>query len=716
MPSLSELRVPTYCAMAICALGILTPPAHADFVQQGNKLVGTGVTTPLGEGARQGTSVSISADGNTVLSGGPSDGSSKGIGASWIFTRSNGVWTQQGPKLVGSGADGQFIFQGNAVALSGDGNTALIGGYEDGSDQAENNPIGAAWVFVRNNGVWSQQGSKLTATGDVGFAQVGYSVALSYDGNTALIGAPADSLSAGATFVFVRNGGAWSQQAKLFGSNPVGNGSRQGSAVALSADGNTALIGGPGDDSSKGAAWVFTRTNGVWTQQGQKMGGGGGCSSTFSVGRFVALSADGNTAALANDSGCGVLVHVRNNGVWTHQASVLAGGSNPGSRVGLSSNGNVLVTGSQGDSGGVGAIFAFTRLNGAWTQLGQKFRGSGFQGPTPNQGRSVAISGNGGTMVEGGPFDGANDNVGAVWVFTSPVTAAHDFNGVDGKSDILWRDTSGNAAIWFMDAARVVGSPGLGNIPTAWSIVGQRDLNGDGKHDILWRHSGGTLAAWFMSSGNVLSSATIASVPTNWLVAGTGDLNGDGKGDIVWRDTSGQTAVWLMNGAAVTASGALGNVPTTWTLLATADFNGDGKADLLWRFTDGTVVIWFMNGTAVTSTAVVANVPTTWNIVGTGDFDGNGKADILWRNTSGNASVWLMSGAAIAATGNLPTIPTSWSLIQTGDYNGDGRSDLLWRFSDGTVVIWFMNGANIAFTATVGNVPTTWAIQNVNVN
>ena len=97
-----------------------------------------------------------------------------------MFTRSGGVWTQQGQKLVGSGAT-VGAGQGTSVSLSSDGNTAIVGG--PGDDSA-----GAAWVYTRSNGIWSQQGNKLVGTSAVGNADQGVSAALSGDGNTALIG------------------------------------------------------------------------------------------------------------------------------------------------------------------------------------------------------------------------------------------------------------------------------------------------------------------------------------------------------------------------------------------------------------------------------------------------------------------------------------------------------------------------------------------------
>jgi hypothetical protein len=102
-----------------------------------------------------------------------------------VFTRSGSSWSQQGPKLVGADASGAAQ-QGHGVALSGDGNTALLGGY------ADNVTAGAAFAFVRSGSTWSQLGSKLVGTGAVGAAAQGFSVALSGDG-TALVGGPQDA-------------------------------------------------------------------------------------------------------------------------------------------------------------------------------------------------------------------------------------------------------------------------------------------------------------------------------------------------------------------------------------------------------------------------------------------------------------------------------------------------------------------------------------------
>jgi hypothetical protein len=153
------------------------------------------------------------------------------------FELAQAQFSQQGPKLVGTGVVGSAE-QGFSVAMSADGNTAIVGGFQDNSN------AGAAWVYIRNGGVWGQQGGKLVGTGAVGGAEQGASVRLSADGNTAIVGGPGDNSGAGAAWAYIRNGGVWSQQGgKLVGTGAAGN-ARQAVSVALSTDGNTAIVGG----------------------------------------------------------------------------------------------------------------------------------------------------------------------------------------------------------------------------------------------------------------------------------------------------------------------------------------------------------------------------------------------------------------------------------------------------------------------------------------
>jgi hypothetical protein len=334
----------------------------AQWSQQGKKLVGS--TSESGGGLwSQGASVALSADGNTALVGGPSDNGT--TGAAWVFTRNANAWTQQGSKLVGASEAAPPPGQGISVALSADGNTAIVGGW-----RAE-----GAWVFTRSQGVWTQQGKKLVGSGFVGSARQGTSVALSADGNTAIVGGWSDNGKAGAAWVFARSGGVWKQQGKkLVGSGAVGS-PRQGTSVALSADGNTAIVGGPGDNpwdlsvpfglGAAGAAWVFTRNSGQWTQQGNKLVSNGSMRSARQ-GTSVALSADGNIAivgAFADEGKAGpVLVFTRTGGRWTQSKELAFAGApaKSASSIALSADGSLVLVGEPNDNGGVGAAWVFT--------------------------------------------------------------------------------------------------------------------------------------------------------------------------------------------------------------------------------------------------------------------------------------------------------------------------------------------------------------------
>ena len=162
-------------------------------------------------------------------------------------------FTQQGNKLAGSGAV-ETAYQGVSVAISADGSTAIVGGPGDSSYGG----AGAAWVFTRSRLGWFQEGSKLVGTGAAGGASQGSSLAISANGNTAIVGGEDDNSYAGATWVYTRSGGVWSQQgSKLVGTGAVG-GASQGASVAISADGTTAIVGGLYDNSNAGAAWIFS--------------------------------------------------------------------------------------------------------------------------------------------------------------------------------------------------------------------------------------------------------------------------------------------------------------------------------------------------------------------------------------------------------------------------------------------------------------------------
>ncbi len=441
-------------------------PLRVDpFIQQGSELTGTGETGNGGFGS----SVALSVDGNTALIGGDADNG--GVGAAWVFTRSGTTWTQQGPKLTGVGESGDGEF-GGSVALSADGSTALIGGPADNFNGYTGQAHGAAWVFTRSGSTWTQQGSKLTGAAESGDGTMfGSSVALSADGNTALIGGFSDDYDVGAAWVFTRSGTTWTQQGpKLTAADESGYG-QFGYSVALSADGNTALIGGFYEGVGVGAAWVFTRSGTTWTQQGSKLTGAGESGDGY-FGCSVALSADGNTALIGGFyEGAGVgaaWVFTRSGTTWTQQGSKLTdtGGAEEwfGYSVALSGDGNTALIGGLYDTYsnyGIGAAWVFTRSGTTWTQQGSKLTGTGESGEGWF-GDSVALSGDGNTALIGGRND--NDSVGAAWAFGAPplVSSVSPASGtVNGGTPIRITGTN------FVAGATVEIGQGNGAGPTA---------------------------------------------------------------------------------------------------------------------------------------------------------------------------------------------------------------------------------------------------------
>jgi hypothetical protein len=299
---------------------------------------------------------------------------------------------------------------GNAVAISGDGNTIAVGAPHESSgargingDQRDNSMYnaGAVYVYVRQGANWQQQ-AYIKASNAGRNDMFGLTVALSRDGNTLIVAAPWESSAgtgvngaqdddslpqAGAVYVFTRAGATWSQQAYLKASNTGRKGKGDdvegdqfGFSVAVSGDGNTVAVGAISEDSnakginglqtddsasSAGAVYLFTRTAGRWSQQAYLKSANNEAGDLFGYG--VALNENGTTLAVAayDEDGSGRSV-------------------NP-----VDDNGNP----------GTGAIYAFERAAESWRQTGY-FKGSRSQ-RNDALGYAVAISGDGNTIAAG---------------------------------------------------------------------------------------------------------------------------------------------------------------------------------------------------------------------------------------------------------------------------------------------------------------------------
>ncbi|MFB6310674.1 MAG: FG-GAP repeat protein [Salinirussus sp.] len=198
---------------------------------------------------------SVAIAGQTVLVGAPEQDDPHGpeSGAAYVYTRAGGDW-KRAAKLVPADGDEDDLF-GNAVALSGE--TALIGASSEEAANGVN--AGAAYVFTRSRGTWTQR-AKLAADDGNGGDLFGYAVAL--DDGLVLVGAAFDEapngLQAGSAYVFSGSGPSWTQRGKLLAEDGDG-GDFFGSSVALSDE--TVIIGAAADEDPNGfeagAAYIY---------------------------------------------------------------------------------------------------------------------------------------------------------------------------------------------------------------------------------------------------------------------------------------------------------------------------------------------------------------------------------------------------------------------------------------------------------------------------
>lgn len=410
--------------------------------------------------------IALSADGGTLAVGSPSEGSSGGLagaGAVYVFSRSmpGGGWSQLA-RLEGSSPAAKMAF-GASLALSADGGTLAVGAPEERSNarginsDASNRDAygaGAAYVFTRSGGTWSQQAyvkarntpakvetcSRLDVVGTFFFPctpqHFGFSVSLSADGNLLAVGAPEEGADfnpgreaslvgstsmgsdtifgggLGAVHTFVRNNSAWAEQAHLPRSSTDRRVARFGAVVALSSDG-TLLAANTQHDVS-----ILTQLSGTWSAPKQVW------SKTTDVLDGLhpfALSGDGSTLAILDgvgDAGVELQTFTRTGDAWTQQPAlpVKAGDRHFSNSVmlSLSADGRTLAlsnlddasnapgingNASNQDASAAGAVNLYRRSGTTWAHSAY------LKAPHPRAlarfGAGVALSGDESTLAVG---------------------------------------------------------------------------------------------------------------------------------------------------------------------------------------------------------------------------------------------------------------------------------------------------------------------------
>ncbi len=386
-----------------------------------------------------GVSVALSADGNTMAVGAPSDGGgvldlpdtlASGAGDVYVFVRNGSQWQQQA-LLTGSNTEPSDRF-GYSVSLSADGNLIAVGAPGEASaatgineEQNDNtaNRSGAAYTFVRSGDDWQQQ-AYIKASNTTAFARFGWDVSLNADGNTLAVGARAEAsflpivegeqnseefLGRGAVYVFNLTNNLWQQQA-FIKTGTFDGGDFFGDVVALSADGNTLAVGNRGEDSAavginadalsgsaeeSGAAYVYVRIGETWQEQAYIKANNTDARDQF--GAAISISSDGNTLAVSavnEDSAANTI-----NGNQSNNSTVESG-----------------------------AVYVYVREGELWQQ--QAYIKASNAGVSDVFGQAVSLSRDGNTLavgavdedsavtgINGDEFDGASPNSGAVYVY-----------------------------------------------------------------------------------------------------------------------------------------------------------------------------------------------------------------------------------------------------------------------------------------------------------
>lgn len=314
-----------------------------------------------------GTSVALSGDKSLLVVGAPGRGDAgHDTGSVYTYVNSNGTWVQQSRTVASDPASNDQF--GNSVALSGDGQVMLVGSWKDDDRGSES---GSVYFFTRSGNSWVYQ-SKLTGADTSSNDGFGSSVSLTSDGQAALVGSYFDN-GRGSVYFFTRSGLTWSQKARFVASDGASQ-DQFGIGVAISGDGQTALVGANYDDdgfNNSGSVYVFTRSGNTWTQQAKLTAGDRAASDLF--GTSVALSYDGSVALIgseadddkANDSGS-VYIFTRSGSTWTQRRKLTANDSQAevsfGRSVSISSDSSLVAVGRSYDRSrgtATGAVFIF---------------------------------------------------------------------------------------------------------------------------------------------------------------------------------------------------------------------------------------------------------------------------------------------------------------------------------------------------------------------
>ncbi len=320
---------------------------------------------------------SVDVDGSTIVIGARQDDARNG--AAYVFTEPTDGWNgeiTETVKLTASdgAADDEF-----GISVAVDGDTILVGAHQNDADTSNNNE-GAAYIFTKFGDVWGNppalgnhrvETAKLVASDAAADDEFGISVAL--DGNTAVIGARQDDARNGSAYLFTKVSGVWSQKAKLTASDGAAD---DEFGISVAVHGDTVVVGARQDDTSDGAAYVFTEVSGVWKHVAKLTADDGVANDEFGI----SVAVDGDTILVGayqdddnGDLSGSAYVFTRDSaGGWRQRDKLTASDGAASDRYGYSVgvSGDTVVVGAYSDDSNeanTGAAY-FLRIPG-WTDI-----------------------------------------------------------------------------------------------------------------------------------------------------------------------------------------------------------------------------------------------------------------------------------------------------------------------------------------------------------
>ena len=572
------------------------------------------------------------------------------------------------------------------ISVAVDGDTAVIGAYQDDHTDAGGDTIGnagSAYVFTKVSGVWSQV-AKLSAfdaaTGD----EFGYSVAV--DGETVVVGAHLDDHTdgdtdddEGAVYVFTKPFTGWADMTQTAKLTAFGAAASDEFGISVAVDGNTVLVGAHQYDSGKGAAYVFTKPYTGWADSNETakfIASDAAANDEFGI--SVAL--DGDTAVIGayqddhTDDGGNTIgnagsayVFTKVSGVWSQKAKLIAsdGAANDEFGISVAVNSDTVVVGAyQDDDNGnkSGSAYAFTKIEGGWNDATETAKLTASDGAADDKfGYSVAVDGD--TVVIGAPYNDYNDDDG-------------DTDDDEGSAYVFTRDSAGG----WRQRDRLTASDGAERDGYGYSVGVSGDTVVVGAYSDDGNEAN-TGAAYFLRIPGWTDILDSAATTTSHIVTG---LTNDEEHTFQVRGVNAAGGGLASDRVGGTPTFAIPDQPAGLTAVA-----GDTVVDLTWVDPEDSTIdkyqlLQIIQGrklaTASTDDPVVRGDHFGYSVA----VDGNTAVVGAYKDDNNSGD----SGSAYVFTRSSPTAPWSWAAkLTASDGAENDKFGISVAVHDDTIVV-----------------------------